>query len=180
MRRWSRKPCRRGVPCRKYAMHAPLTTPPEVHPAAMQPGPPMVIPASSSPPGTAGTAPAATVPVTKPHRPRRRPRRPRRPRFPRRPCRRRLPRGLWLWVWATAGTPATAMIIRGAMLGSVSTQCKSAGRPARRPPTARASPTPRPPQTQIILMGASQPAAAAACFTRGRPLPHSRPGTWAT
>eukprot|EP00964_Phaeocystis_antarctica_P109221 scaffold73713_cov86-Phaeocystis_antarctica.AAC.1 len=66
------------------------------------------------------------------------------------------------------------------MLGAASTQCKSAGRPARQPPTARASPTPRPPQTQITLMGASQPAVAAACFSRGRPLPHSRLGMWAT
>eukprot|EP00964_Phaeocystis_antarctica_P036382 scaffold20775_cov54-Phaeocystis_antarctica.AAC.4 len=66
------------------------------------------------------------------------------------------------------------------MLKAASAQCKSAGRPARRPPTARASPTPCPPQTQIIPMGASQPAVAAACVTWGRPLPHSRPGVWAT
>ena len=31
---WCRKPCRRGVSCQKYAVHAPLTTPPEVYPAA--------------------------------------------------------------------------------------------------------------------------------------------------
>eukprot|EP00964_Phaeocystis_antarctica_P093736 scaffold60572_cov60-Phaeocystis_antarctica.AAC.1 len=74
--------------------------------------------------------------------------------------------------------PAAA--IRGALLGAASTRCKTAGRPARRPPTARASPTPRPPQTQIILMGAKQPAAATACFTWGRTLPHSRLGMWAT
>ena len=109
---------------------------------------------------------------------RRRHRHPRRPHFPRRPRRRRLPRGLLLSVWVTAGTPAAA--IRGAMLKAASAQCKSAGRPARRPPTARASPTPCPPQTQIIPMGASQPAVAAACVTWGRPLPHSRPGVWAT
>eukprot|EP00964_Phaeocystis_antarctica_P086970 scaffold55112_cov54-Phaeocystis_antarctica.AAC.1 len=150
-------------------------------------GPPMLIPAPFFRAWyrLALTAPAATAPVTHRRRRPRRPRHPRRPRRPRRrprplrrPRRRRLPRGLWLWVWVTAGMPAAA--ICGALLGAASTQSKTAGSSARRPPTARASPTPRPPLTQMTLMGAYQPAVAVACFTRGRSSPHSRPGLWAS
>ena len=109
---------------------------------------------------------------------------------PRHRRRARPPRGLLLWGWATAGTPAAPM--RGATASThlcqckcalcppASTQCKSAGRPARRPPSARASPTPRSAQIQMTLKGASQLAAAAACFIRGSPLPPSHLDLWAT
>ena len=100
----------------------------------------------------------------RPHRPRCRP--PRRPRRPRRPPRRQLPRGLLLSVRAFARTAAAESC--GPTLGAASIRWKSADRPARRPPTARASPTPRPPQTQQMPVVAKPPGTAAACCLQWR------------
>ena len=150
-------------------------------------GPAPSCPRLTLPLGAYMTAPAAPAPVTHHLRPRRLPPRPRHPRRPRRPRRRRqarrprrrprLPRcprrprrrprrrrparGLLLSVRASARTAGAESC--GPILGAASIRWKSADRPARRPPTARASPTPRLPQTQEITLVVKPPGLAAAC-----------------